>query len=99
MKIKKAISIIFYVLAVIFLLIYAWAEIMPNLMLSEMGRLFLLGGSCLFLYVGGFIKTKIENNNKAMRINLWIFFILYLVLLITLTLFDPMWRQKRLQFF
>ena len=44
-------------------------------------------------------KTKIENNNKAMRINLWIFFILYLVLLITLTLFDPMWRQKRLQFF
>ena len=99
MKIKKAISIIFYVLAVIFLLIYAWAEIMPNLMLSEMGRLFLLGGSCLFLYVGGFIKTKIENNNKAMRINLWIFFILYLVLLITLTLFDPMWGRNGLSIF
>lgn len=94
MKVKKAISIIFYVLAVIFLLIYAWAELMPHLMLSETGRLFLLGGSCLFLYVGGIIKSKIENNNKAMKFNLWIFFILYLVLLITLTLFDPMWGRN-----
>ena len=94
MKVKKAISIIFYVLAVIFLLIYAWAELMPHLMLSETGRLFLLGGSCLFLYVGGIIKSKIENNNKSMKFNLWIFFILYLVLLITLTLFDPMWGRN-----
>ena len=94
MKVKKAISIIFYLFAATFLLIYAWSEIMPNLMLSEMGRLFLLGGSCLFLYVGGLIKSKNENNNKAMKINLWIFFILYLVLLITLTLFDPMWGRN-----
>lgn len=94
MKIKKGLSMIFYILAATFLLIYVWSEIMPHLMLSETGRLFLLGGSCLFLYVGGLIKSKIENNNKAMKINLWIFFILYLVLLITLTLFDPMWRQK-----
>ena len=50
---------------------------MPNLMLSEMGRLFFLGGSCLFLYIGGLIKSKIENNNKAMKINLWIFFTLF----------------------
>ena len=91
---KKVISIIFYLLAVVFLLTYVWAEIMPNLMLSETGRLFLLGGSCLFLYVGGLIKSKAENNNKPMKINLWIFFILYLVLLITLTLFDPMWGRN-----
>ena len=91
---KKAISIIFYLLAVVFLLTYVWSEIMPNLMLSETGRLFLLGGSCLFLYVGGLIKSKAENNNKPMKINLWIFFILYLVLLITLTLFDPMWGRN-----
>jgi len=92
--VKKAISIIIYLLAVVFLLTYVWAEIMPNLMLSETGRLFLLGGSCLFLYVGGLIKSKAENNNKPMKINLWIFFILYLVLLITLTLFDPMWGRN-----
>ena len=68
MKVKKAISIIFYVLAVIFLLIYAWAELMPHLMLSETGRLFLLGGSCLFLYVG-YGKT---NTRKVLCTNIFV---------------------------
>lgn len=94
MKVKKAISIIFYLLAAMFLLIYVLAEITPHLMLTEMGRLFFLCGSCLFLYVGGLLKSKVENNNKAMKVNLWVFFILYLVLLLTFTLFDPMWRKK-----
>lgn len=94
MKIKKIISIIFYILAVIFMAIYGFSEIAPHLMMSEMARLFLLCGSCLFLYFGGSLKSKIENNNKAMKINIWIFFALYLVLLITLTLFDPMWGRN-----
>ena len=99
MKIKKIVSIIFYILAVIFVAIYGFSEIAPHLMMSEMARLFLLGGSCLFLYFGGLIKSKIENNNKAMKINLWIFFVLYLVLLITLTLFDPMWGRNSFDLF
>lgn len=33
-----------------------------------------------------------------MKINLWIFFILYLLLLITLTLFDPMWGRYGFNF-
>ena len=45
MKVKKTISIILYILAAMFLLIYSWAEIMPNLILSETGILFLLCGS------------------------------------------------------
>ena len=94
MKIKKIISIIFYMLAAMFLFIYAFVEITPNLMMSEMARLFLLCSSCIFLYVATLIKSKVENNNKAMKINLWIFFALYLVLLITLTLFDPMWGRN-----
>lgn len=94
MKVKKVVSIIFYILAILFILIYVWAELMPRLMLSELGRLFLLGGSCLFLYIGSLIKSKVENNNKAMKINLWIFFALYLILLITLTFFDPLWGRN-----
>ena len=94
MKIKKVISIIFYILAAMFLFIYGFVEITPNLMMSEMARLFLLGCSCIFLYVGALIKSKTENNNKAMKINLWIFFALYLILLITLTFFDPMWGRN-----
>lgn len=67
---------------------------MQNISLSELGRLFLLCGSCLFLYFGALIKSKNENNNKAMKINLWIFFILYLLLFITLTLFDQFWGRN-----
>lgn len=33
-----------------------------------------------------------------MKINLWIFFLLYLILLITLTLFDPIWGRSGLHF-
>jgi len=99
MKVKKIISIIFYVIAIFFLLLYDVAEILPHLSLSETGRLFLLCGSCLFLFVGGVLWSKCVQNNKAMKINLWIFFALYLVLLITLTLFDPMWGRNRFDMF
>lgn len=99
MKIKKAISIIFYILATMFLTMYVFSEIAPHLMMSELARLFLLGGSCVFLYIGGLIKSKLENNNKPMKINLWIFFALYLILLITLTLFDPAWGRNGLNLF
>ena len=96
MKIKRVISIIFYILAIAFILIYVGVELMQNVSLSELGRLFLLCGSCLFLYFGALIKSKNENNNKAMKINLWIFFILYLLLFITLTLFDQFWGRNGL---
>ena len=99
MKIKKVISIIFYIFAIMFLTMYVFTEIAPHLMMSELARLFLLGGSCLFLYLGGLIKSKLENTNKPMKINLWIFFALYLILLITLTLFDPAWGRNGLNLF
>ena len=57
MKVKKIISITFYILAAMLLLIYVWSELMPHLMLSEMGRLVLLGGSCLFLIFPNFMKS------------------------------------------
>lgn len=94
MKIKKVLSIIFYAIAIFFIGVYGIAEIMPHLYMAEFARLFLLCGSCLFLFIGGIFWCKYTNSNKAMKTNLWIFFGLYLVLLITLTLFDPMWGRN-----
>lgn len=91
---KKFLSISLYVIAALFLLFYAVAEIKPELSLSEFGRLFLLCGSCVFLYFGGLLLSKNQKNNKLMKINLWIFFILYCILLITFTWFDPMWGRN-----
>ena len=83
----------FYLSAVIFLLIYALIELIPAINQTEITRIFLLSGSCLFMYIGGYKLYKATNSNKAMKINIFIFFIIYLVLLITLTLFDPIWGR------
>ena len=91
---KKIFSFIFYAIAGLFLMLYLIADRSATLHLSEFGRLFFLCGSCLFLYLGGLLLSKYKNNTKPMKINLWIFFGLYLVLLITLTLFDSMWGRN-----
>lgn len=94
MKKQKILSIIFYAIAIFFFLIYVIADRSATLHLSEFGRLFLLCGSCVFLYFGGLFLSKYKNNTKPMKINLWIFFGLYLLLLVTLTLFDSMWGRN-----
>lgn len=83
-----------YLVAILFVVIYGIVELLPSFDLSEWGRLTLLMGSCIFLYLGGFFLTKYRKNNKPMIINLWIFFGLYLLLLITLTLFDKLWGRS-----
>ena len=96
---KKVFSIIFYVAAIVFLLYYLFIEMSSNRFMSTFGRLFLLCGSCLFLYLGGLLLSKHRKDNKPMKVNLWIFFLLYCVLLITLTLFDPMWGRNGFNIF
>lgn len=91
---NKIISIIFYIMSMLFLSYYGFVELSSNMFMSEFGRLFLLCGSCLFLYFGGFFLSKYRKDNKAMKVNLWVFFLLYCVLLITLTMFDPMWGRN-----
>ena len=66
--------------------------------MTEVSRLVLLGVSSLFLYIGGFLLSKYLDNNKPMKINLYIFFGLYLILLITLTLFDSLWLRNGFNF-
>jgi len=96
---NKIISIIFYIMSMMFLLYYGFIELSSNIFMSAFGRLFLLCGSCLFLYLGALFISKYRKDNKTMKINLWIFFILYFGLLITLTLFDPMWGRNGFNIF
>ena len=100
MKVKnKIVSIMFYILSVVFLLYYGYIELSSNIFMSTFGRLFLICGSCLFLYLGALFLSKYRKDNKTMKLNLWIFFVLYCGLLITLTLFDPMWGRNGLSIF
>lgn len=95
---KRFLAIVFYFIAFLFGFVYLIGEVIPDVHLMEVARLFLLCGSCLFLYFGGLLLSKYNDNNKYMKINLWIFFGLYLLLLITLTLFDSMWGRNGLTF-
>lgn len=89
---KKFLSFLFYLIALLFLLVYVACDISKKIYLSEFGRLFFLCTSSFFMYFGGVLMYK--NNKKIIRINLWIYFILYLILFITLTLFDEMWGRS-----
>lgn len=91
-KINLVSSIIMYVVAILILLFYAIASF--KIEMVEFFRLILLCTSCLFLYFWGLLLSKYLGNNKPMKINLYIFFILYLMLLITLTLFDSSWGRN-----
>ena len=91
-KINLVSSIIMYVVAILILLFYAIASF--KIEMVEFFRLILLCTSCLFLYFGGLLLSKYLGNNKPMKINLYIFFILYLMLLIILTLFDSSWGRN-----
>ena len=42
----------------------------------------------MFLYLGGFLLSKEIKNNKPMKINLGIYLVIYIILFLTLTLFD-----------
>ena len=91
-KVNLVSSIIMYVIAGLVLLFYFGIGFIAQM--TEVSRLVLLGASSLFLYIGGGLFSKYLDNNKPMKINLYIFFGLYLILLITLTLFDSLWLRN-----
>lgn len=93
-KLSKPAAVGFYILAAALLLVYFGAELVPNLSLSTLGRLVLLCTSCGFMWLGGFVLTKLTGDNRPMKINLYIYLGLYLLLFATLTLFDPMWGRN-----
>lgn len=91
---KKISIILLYIIAIIILLIYGIAEVIPKFDLSGMNRAILLCSSCAFIYFGGLLLSKYINDNKPMKTNLWIFFILYVLLFITLTLFSGFYGRN-----
>ncbi len=90
------ISIPFYLIAVFSIVVYLITDIHPRVMISPEGRLVLLGIFCIFLYIGSRIICKVPaiNVNKIMKTTFFIFFMLYLSLLLTFTLFDPIFGRN-----
>ena len=91
---KKAIEC--YLVGLLILVLYFSLDFIFKINQPEFSRIILLVLSCILFYVGATRVFKETNSNKALKINLVIMFLIYLILLITLTLFDPLWGRHGL---
>lgn len=81
-------STIFYLIGIIILGFYLYLEVAPKVSMDELDRIILLFLLALFFYLGSLLLSKILKTNRPMKIYLYFIFILYLLTLIKLTLFD-----------
>lgn len=97
---KIFLSIIMYLIAVILLGFYAYFQVSADVTMTPVGRVFILVLSCIFMYIGAIILSRVLIKHKKLpfKINLAICFLLYLVLLSTLTLFDDYFRRGSFSF-
>ena len=89
-------TIPFYMIATFSIAVYLFAEIHPRVLLAPEARLVLLGLFCVCAYIGSRMLCKrfTGSESQIMKIAFAIFFLLYLLLLLTLTLFDPMFGRE-----
>ena len=93
---KKILGYLLYVLALIIDAYYIVNAVNPNISINfEVTIIFIIISLVLF-YFGGVLLSKYYKNDKPLKINLWLFFILYILLFIDLTLFDTTWGRNGL---
>lgn len=70
-------------------------RITPNIYLKTNARLILLLIVCILIYISGYILVKKLNyGKKILKINLVIYFCIYIVTIFTLTLFDEIYGRQ-----
>ena len=82
---------VMYILSSIFIAIYFTLTFNKNISFSPGIKVIILILTSLFMYIAGILVSKnISDNYKNIpqRINIWVWFLLYIMLLFTLTLFD-----------
>ena len=92
-------SIIFYLLGLAVLAFYMYLELAPRVGMDEIDRIILLFLLALFCYLGTILLSRILKDNKPMKIYLYGIFIIYIITLIQLTLFDSDYGRSGLNIF
>lgn len=92
-------SILFYLIGLTVFIYYMYLELAPKMSMDEMDRIILLFLLALFSYLGSLLLSKYLKNNKPIKINLYAIFILYIITLIKLTLFDSDYGRIGLNIF
>ena len=82
---------ILYLIALGCMAIYFGLSFNPSVFMDPTGRLILLGLSCLAIYFGSLLIVKTipqDKSKKIMKTTFFLFFMIYILLIATLTLFD-----------
>ena len=93
---KKIFGCLFYSLAVVLVTLYIGVALQPTVTLDTTTTLVIAIISCLLIYFGGVLLSKYYKNDKPLKINLWLFFALYILLFVDLTLLDTAWGRRGL---
>lgn len=90
---------IFYLIGFIAFSYYIYLELATRVGMDEVDRIILLSLLALFFYLGTFLLSKYLKNRKPIKIYLYFLFLLYLLTLIQLTLFDSNYGRVGINLF
>ena len=94
-KVYKTLAIIFYLISLFILLFCLKVRLNSGIYIYTHIRLILLTIACIFIYLSGIILVKKLNyTKKILKINLILYFIIYTVTIITLTLYDEIFGRN-----
>lgn len=95
MKNKKIIfGKILYIISFLIIGFYLYIEL-GNIVFNPLIRIFILIFNCIIMY----IAAKLLSNNKLFKFNLIVWFCLYIVFLLSLTLFDTYFNRNGINIF
>lgn len=95
MKNKKIIfGKILYIISFFIISFYLYIEL-GNIVFNPLIRIFILIFNCIIMY----IAAKLLSNNKLFKFNLIVWFCLYIVFLLSLTLFDTYFNRNGINIF
>lgn len=96
-KTYKILVFVLYLLSLFIFLFCFKVRLSSGVYLYTRIRILLLVIACLFIYLSGYILVKkLEFSKKILNINLFIYFIVYTITIITLTLFDEIFGRQGL---
>ena len=96
---NKIISIIIYIVSFILICLYLYIDFF-NIIKNPIIKLFILFVICFLTYFGGYFLTKYNKRYKYLSYKLCIiiWFILYLIFLLRITLFDSFFNRRNILF-
>ena len=95
MKNKKFIcGKILYIISFFIIVFYLYIQL-GNIVFNPLIRIFILIFNCIIMY----IAAKLLSNNKLFKFNLIVWFCLYIVFLLSLTLFDTYFNRNGINIF